>query len=65
MSTHKFSIIVHPFEDFQQAKIANGHVILQRNGTAENDTIGNPLHISDPDNYYHGTYSHTPMQKFR
>ena len=39
MSTHKFSIIVHPFEDFQPSKNCKWTRDITRNGTTENDPL--------------------------
>ena len=59
---HVFSIKVRAFEDFQPMKLEHGFVIQQQNGTTDNDPIGTPLDVYDPDNHFYGLWFHTAIQ---
>ena len=59
---YTFSIKVYSFEDFQHMKLEHGFVLLQQNGTTENDPIGTPLDVYDPDNDFYDIWFHKTIQ---
>ena len=58
ISQYTFSIKVHSFQDFQPMELEHGFVLLQQNGTTENDPIGTPLDVYDPDNDFYDIWFH-------
>ena len=56
LTSYIFKSKVRAFEDFQPMKLEHGFVILQQNGTTDNDPIGTPLDVYDPDNHFNGLW---------